>query len=58
MGNKKKWGISPYVSNLYTLEMRHVFTVASFSRTTTPVVLTELEYDGIVGYGEAACLLT
>ena len=38
----------------YTLEMRHVFTVASFSRTTTPVVLTELEYDGIVGYGEAS----
>jgi L-alanine-DL-glutamate epimerase-like enolase superfamily enzyme len=38
----------------YTLEMRHVFTVASFSRTTTPVVLTELEYEGIVGYGEAS----
>lgn len=38
----------------YTLEMRHVFTVASFSRTTTPVVLTELEYDGIIGYGEAS----
>lgn len=38
----------------YTLEMRHVFTVASFSRTTTPVVLTELEYDGVIGYGEAS----
>lgn len=38
----------------YTLEMRYVFTVASFSRTTTPVVLTELEYEGIVGYGEAS----
>ncbi|WP_164112713.1 MULTISPECIES: dipeptide epimerase [Sphingobacterium] len=38
----------------YTLEMRHVFTVASFSRTTTPVVLTEIEYDGIIGYGEAS----
>lgn len=38
----------------YTLEMRHVFTVASFSRTTTPVVLTELEFDGLVGYGEAS----
>src|SRR5690606_28599785 len=34
----------------YTLEMKHVFTVASFSRTTTPVVLIELEYDGVVGY--------
>ncbi|GGH29608.1 dipeptide epimerase [Sphingobacterium alkalisoli] len=38
----------------YTLEMKHVFTVASFSRNTTPVVLTELEYDGIIGYGEAS----
>lgn len=38
----------------YTLEMRYVFTVASFSRTTTPVVLTELEYEGIIGYGEAS----
>ncbi len=38
----------------YTLELRHVFTVASFSRSTTPVVLTELEYDGVIGYGEAS----
>lgn len=38
----------------YTLELRHVFTVASFSRSTTPVVLTELEYEGVVGYGEAS----
>ncbi|MGN5955186.1 dipeptide epimerase [Sphingobacterium lactis] len=38
----------------YTLELRHVFTVASFSRSTTPVLLTELEYEGVVGYGEAS----
>ena len=38
----------------YTLEMKHVFTVAAFSRNTTPVVLIELEYDGVVGYGEAS----
>ncbi|MCK9407907.1 MAG: dipeptide epimerase [Bacteroidetes bacterium] len=38
----------------YTLELKHVFTVASLSRTTTPVVLVEIEYDGIVGYGEAS----
>ncbi len=38
----------------YTLQMRYVFTVASFSRTTTPVVLTELEYEGVIGYGEAS----
>lgn len=34
--------------------MRHVFTIANSSRTTTPIVLTEIEWDGIVGYGEAA----
>jgi L-alanine-DL-glutamate epimerase-like enolase superfamily enzyme len=38
----------------YTLQLRHVFTVAVSSRTTTPVVLTEIEYDGVVGYGEAS----
>jgi len=38
----------------YTLQLKHVFTVAVNSRTTTPVVLTEVEYDGIVGYGEAS----
>ncbi|WP_245586363.1 dipeptide epimerase [Olivibacter sitiensis] len=38
----------------YTLELKHVFTIAAGSRSTTPVVLTELEYDGIIGYGEAS----
>jgi L-alanine-DL-glutamate epimerase-like enolase superfamily enzyme len=38
----------------YTLELRHVFTIATSSRTTTPVVLTEIEYDGMTGYGEAS----
>jgi len=38
----------------YTLQLKHVFTVAVSSRTTTPVVLTEIEYDGVVGYGEAS----
>ncbi|MBG0861289.1 MAG: dipeptide epimerase [Bacteroidales bacterium] len=38
----------------YELQLRHVFTLASGSRTTTPVVLTELEYDGVKGYGEAS----
>ena len=38
----------------YTLDLKHVFTVASNSRTTTPVMLTEIEYDGLVGYGEAS----
>ena len=38
----------------YTLELKHVFTIATSSRTTTPVVLTEIDYDGITGYGEAS----
>ena len=39
---------------LYTLQLKHVFTIATNSRTTTPVVLTEVEYNGIIGYGEAS----
>jgi len=38
----------------FDLQLKHVFTIATFSRTTTPVMLVELEYDGIVGYGEAS----
>jgi len=38
----------------FTLELRHVFTIATSSRTTTPVMLTEIAYDGMVGYGEAS----
>ncbi|WP_029905309.1 dipeptide epimerase [Prevotella sp. 10(H)] len=38
----------------YDLQLRHVFTIANSSRTMTPVVLTEIEYDGITGYGEAS----
>ena len=38
----------------YELKLRHVFTVATYSRTTTPDVQVEIEYDGIIGYGEAS----
>ena len=38
----------------YDLQLRHVFTIANSSRTTTPVVLTEISYDGVTGYGEAS----
>ena len=38
----------------YELQLKHVFTVATYSRTTTPDVQVEIEYDGIVGYGEAS----
>ena len=38
----------------YELQLQYTFTVASYSRTTTPDVQVEIEYDGVVGYGEAS----
>lgn len=38
----------------YELKLRHAFNLAKSSRTTTPDVLVQLEYDGIIGYGEAS----
>jgi len=38
----------------YDLQLKHVFTIANSSRTTTQVMLTEIEYDGLIGYGEAS----
>jgi L-alanine-DL-glutamate epimerase-like enolase superfamily enzyme len=38
----------------YELQLKHAFTLATSSRTTTPVMITKLEYDGYTGYGEAS----
>jgi L-Ala-D/L-Glu epimerase len=38
----------------YNLQLKHVFTLAGSSRSTTPVMLTKLEFNGITGYGEAS----
>ena len=38
----------------YELQLKHTFTLASSSRTTTQVMLTKLEYGGYTGYGEAS----
>ena len=38
----------------YELQLRHTFTVSSYSRTTTPDVQVEIEYDGYIGHGEAS----
>jgi len=38
----------------YTLELKHAFTLASSSRTTTPVVLTRIDHEGLRGHGEAS----
>jgi L-Ala-D/L-Glu epimerase len=38
----------------YTLELKHTFTIATNSRTTTPDMMVEVEKDGVIGYGEAS----
>jgi L-Ala-D/L-Glu epimerase len=38
----------------YTIELKHVFGIASSSRSTTPGMLTEISYEGLMGYGEAS----
>jgi len=47
--NKLKLNFRPY-----TLELKHVFTLATSSRTTTPVMLTEIQFGDVTGYGEAS----
>lgn len=54
--------ISPLIGNgkmklsfkPYNLQLKHTFTLANYSRNTTPVVLTEIAYEGLIGYGEAS----
>ncbi|MBP7039090.1 MAG: dipeptide epimerase [Bacteroidales bacterium] len=53
-GKRKRSGRLTLRFTPYTLQLKHVFTLATSSRTTTPVVLTEIEYDGVTGYGEAS----
>lgn len=38
----------------HELMLKHTFTLANSSRKTTPDVLTRIEIDGVVGYGEAS----
>lgn len=38
----------------YQLELKHPFAIAKFSRTSTPIMLLRLTYEGISGYGEAS----
>lgn len=41
-----------YIS--YELELKHPFTIARFSRTSTPLLLLKLNYEHWDGYGEAS----
>ncbi len=38
----------------YNLELKYPFTISNYSRTSTPVVLVQIEHDGLIGYGEAS----
>ena len=38
----------------YTGQLKYTFTIATYSRTQTPLVLTRLRWGGYTGYGEAA----
>ncbi len=38
----------------YNLQLKHVFTLAGSSRSTTPVMLTKIDFEGFTGYGEAS----
>jgi len=48
-GSKMKLTWKPY-----DLQLKHAFNISNYSRKTTPVVLTTIEYDGLIGYGEAS----
>ena len=38
----------------FELQLKHTFTIAKFSRTSTPVMLVQVAHEGHVGYGEAS----
>jgi L-alanine-DL-glutamate epimerase-like enolase superfamily enzyme len=38
----------------YTLELKHPFAISKFSRTSTPLLLLKLSYEGLEGFGEAS----
>jgi L-alanine-DL-glutamate epimerase-like enolase superfamily enzyme len=38
----------------FELLLKHTFTIAKFSRTSTPVMLIQIEHEGHIGYGEAS----
>ncbi|WP_443947639.1 dipeptide epimerase [Pedobacter sp. AW1-32] len=38
----------------FELELKHPFSISKFTRTSTPIMLLKLQYEDIVGYGEAS----
>lgn len=39
---------------VYSLELKHPFAIAGYIRTSTPVILIRLTYEGVEAYGEAS----
>ncbi len=38
----------------FSLELNYPFSISNFSRNNTPVALVRLQYEGLIGYGEAS----
>ena len=38
----------------YTVYFKHPFKIAHGTRSSTPIIITQIEHEGIVGYGEAS----
>ena len=38
----------------YNLQLKHVFTLAGSSRSTTPDMQVKISFEGVTGYGEAS----
>ena len=38
----------------FELELKHPFSISKFTRTSTPLMLLKIDYEGIIGYGEAS----
>jgi len=51
LGGSKSMRLTYYP---FEAKLVHPFTVSGYTRTTTPIVLTEITYDGVTGFGEAS----
>ena len=38
----------------FELELKHPFSIAKFTRTSTPLLLLKVNYEGFTGFGEAS----
>jgi L-alanine-DL-glutamate epimerase-like enolase superfamily enzyme len=38
----------------FELELKHPFSISKFTRTSTPLMLLEVQYEDVIGYGEAS----